>query len=71
MNVLKALIAVASIGAPDVSRAGDLLVAVAGLRSAGQDRLADMLAAIAAEASWLTAGDNARFMSDFAMQMQP
>ena len=34
MNVLKALIAVASIGAPDVSRAGDLLVAVAGLRSA-------------------------------------
>ena len=32
--------------------------------------LADMLAAIAAEAGWLAGGDNARFMSDFAMRMQ-
>lgn len=34
------------------------------------DPLADMLAAIAAEAGWLAEGDNARFMSDFAMRMQ-
>ena len=37
---------------------------------AEMDPLADMLAAIAAEAGWLAAGDNARFMSDFAMRMQ-
>ena len=38
---------------------------------AEMDPLADMLAAIAAEAAWLAAGDNGRFMSDFAMRMQP
>lgn len=34
------------------------------------DRLSDLLAAIAAEARWLAAGDDARFMSDVAMRMQ-
>jgi len=34
------------------------------------DPLADMLGAIAAEAHWLTEGDNARFMSDVALRQQ-
>ena len=32
--------------------------------------LSDLLAAIAAEAEWLAAGDDARFMSDVALRMQ-
>jgi PTH1 family peptidyl-tRNA hydrolase len=32
--------------------------------------LADMLAAIGAEADWLAAGDDARFMNDVALRMQ-
>lgn len=34
------------------------------------DDLTDMLGAIAAEAEWLAAGDDARFMSDVAMRCQ-
>ncbi|QIG79135.1 aminoacyl-tRNA hydrolase [Stakelama tenebrarum] len=33
--------------------------------------LSDMLGAIAAEAPWLAEGDDARFMSDVALRMQP
>lgn len=33
------------------------------------DNLADMLGGIAAEAEWLAKGDDARFMSDFALRM--
>ena len=32
--------------------------------------LTDMLGAIAAEAKWLAAGDDARFMSDVAVRLQ-
>ncbi len=35
-----------------------------------QDALTDMLAAIAAEAPWLAAGDEARFLSDLALRLQ-
>ena len=34
------------------------------------DSLADMLGAIAAEAPWLAAGDDARFMSEVALRLQ-
>lgn len=34
------------------------------------ERLSDMLGAIAAEAPWLAAGDDVRFMSDVAMRLQ-
>lgn len=34
------------------------------------DALSDCLSAIAAEAGWLAAGDDARFMSDVALRMQ-
>ena len=34
------------------------------------DQLADMLGAIAAEASWLAAGDDARFMNEVALRLQ-
>jgi PTH1 family peptidyl-tRNA hydrolase len=34
------------------------------------DALADMLGAIAAEAPWLAAGDDVRFMNDVAMRLQ-
>jgi peptidyl-tRNA hydrolase, PTH1 family len=34
------------------------------------DALSDMLSAVAAEASWLAAGDDVRFMNDVAMQLQ-
>ena len=34
------------------------------------DGLADMLGAIGGEAEWLAKGDDARFMSDFALRMQ-
>ena len=34
------------------------------------DPLADMLGAIAAEAPWLAAGDDVRFMNDVAMRLQ-
>ena len=34
------------------------------------DRLADMLGAIGSEAEWLAKGDDARFMSEFALRMQ-
>ncbi|MBF6602891.1 MAG: aminoacyl-tRNA hydrolase [Sphingorhabdus sp.] len=34
------------------------------------DPLAHMLGAIASEADWLAKGDNARFMSEFALRMQ-
>ncbi len=37
---------------------------------AEQDDLAAMLGAISAEAHWLAEGDDARFMSDFALRMQ-
>jgi PTH1 family peptidyl-tRNA hydrolase len=37
---------------------------------AEQDALADMLGAIAAEAGWLAAGDDARFMNDVALRQQ-
>ena len=37
---------------------------------AEMDDLADMLAAIGAEAGWLAAGDDARFMNDVALRMQ-
>ena len=37
---------------------------------AEQDRLADLLAAIAAEAEWLTKGDDARFMNEVALRMR-
>jgi len=37
---------------------------------AEMDPLADMLGAIAAEAPWLTAGNDARFMSDVASRLQ-
>ncbi len=37
---------------------------------AEQDALTDMLGAIAAEAPWLAAGDDARFMSDVARRQQ-
>ncbi len=33
------------------------------------DPLSDMLAAIAAEASWLAAGNDARFMSEVALRL--
>lgn len=35
------------------------------------DPLADMLGAVAAEAPWLAEGDDARFMSEVALRMQP
>jgi PTH1 family peptidyl-tRNA hydrolase len=38
---------------------------------AEQDRLVEMLAAISAEAEWLAKGENARFMSDVALRVQP
>ena len=34
------------------------------------DELADMLGVVAAEADWLAKGDDARFMSEYAMRMQ-
>jgi PTH1 family peptidyl-tRNA hydrolase len=37
---------------------------------AEMDPLADMIGAIAAEAGWLAAGDDARFMNDVALRMQ-
>ena len=37
---------------------------------AEQDRLADLLGAIAAEAEWLAAGDDARFMNEVATRLQ-
>ncbi|WP_137679286.1 aminoacyl-tRNA hydrolase [Aurantiacibacter suaedae] len=37
---------------------------------AEQDELADMLGAVAAEADWLAAGDDARFMNDVALRQQ-
>ncbi len=37
---------------------------------AEQDQLAAMLGAIGAEAAWLAAGDDPRFMSDVALRMQ-
>ena len=37
---------------------------------AEQDALADMLGAVAAEAEWLAAGDDARFMNDVALRQQ-
>ncbi|QSB43989.1 aminoacyl-tRNA hydrolase [Tsuneonella flava] len=37
---------------------------------AEMDDLAQMLGAIGAEAEWLANGDNARFMSEFALRMQ-
>ncbi|RIV91870.1 aminoacyl-tRNA hydrolase [Aurantiacibacter xanthus] len=37
---------------------------------AEQDDLADMLGAVAAEADWLAAGDDARFMNDVALRQQ-
>lgn len=37
---------------------------------AEQDDLIQMLGAIGAEAEWLAQGDNARFMSDYALRMQ-
>ena len=36
-----------------------------------QDNLAAMLGAISAEAEWLATGDDARFMSDYALRMKP
>ena len=38
---------------------------------AEQDDLVQMLGAIGSEAAWLAAGDDARFMSDVALRMQP
>ena len=38
---------------------------------AEMDSLADMLGAIAAEAPWLAKRDDARFMSDLALRLQP
>ncbi len=38
---------------------------------AEMDSLADLLAAIASEADWLADGNDARFMSDVALRMQP
>ncbi len=38
---------------------------------AEMDDLADMLAAIGAEAGWLAQDDDARFMNEFALRMQP
>ena len=35
------------------------------------DRLSDLLAAIASEARWLADGDDARFMSEVALRLQP
>lgn len=35
------------------------------------DPLSDMLGALAAEAAWLAAGDDTRFMNDVALRMQP
>jgi peptidyl-tRNA hydrolase, PTH1 family len=35
------------------------------------DPLADMLGAVAAEAAWLADGDDARFMNEVALRMQP
>ena len=35
------------------------------------DALSDMLAAIASEAEWLADGDDARFMSEVALRLQP
>tara|TARA_A100001391_G_scaffold53249_2_gene32467 strand:+ start:7546 stop:8115 length:570 start_codon:yes stop_codon:yes gene_type:complete len=37
---------------------------------AEQDGLADMLGAVAAEADWLAAGDDVRFMNDVALRQQ-
>ena len=37
---------------------------------AEQDGLADMLGAVAAEAEWLAAGDDVRFMNDVALRQQ-
>src|SRR6476619_6125594 len=39
-------------------------------RKAEMEPLSDMLAAIAAEAEWLAAGDDARFMSEVALRLQ-
>jgi PTH1 family peptidyl-tRNA hydrolase len=39
-------------------------------RKAEMEPLSDLLAAIAAEAEWLAAGDDARFMSEVAMRLQ-
>ncbi len=38
---------------------------------AEMDDLADMLAAIGAEAEWLARGDDARFMNELALRLQP
>ena len=38
---------------------------------AEMDPLAEMLGAVAAEASWLAAGDDVRFMNDVALRQQP
>ena len=38
---------------------------------AEMDPLSDMLGAIAAEAAWLAAGDDVRFMNDVALRLQP
>ena len=35
------------------------------------DPLADMLGAVAAEAGWLAAADDARFMNEVALRLQP
>jgi len=35
------------------------------------EALSDMLAAISAEAAWLAKGDDARFMSEVALRLQP
>ncbi len=35
------------------------------------EALSDMLGAVAAEAAWLASGDDARFMSEVALRMQP
>ena len=37
---------------------------------AEQDQLADMLGAVSAEADWLAAGDDVRFMNDVALRLQ-
>ena len=37
---------------------------------AEMDPLADMLGAVAAEAPWLAAGDDARFMNEIALRLQ-
>jgi peptidyl-tRNA hydrolase, PTH1 family len=35
------------------------------------DPLSDMLGAVAAEAEWLAKGDDARFMNEVALRLQP